>query len=241
MTHLNKKQNWITSFCLSSCLVCLIWLVTFRNSQGQMPNGVINQLVENSVTQSSLPTGTINTSSSRVYTYVGKTGFGHEHAVEGKIKAGSLNLGARSNAGKIIFDMTTWRADTPQARKYIGLGGTTSASTQKEVNANMLGSAVLNVQKYPTATFEINSAIPLKQKSSSGKDLYQLSGKFTLHGVARKMNIVAEVSETKAAYHLKGNFSILQSHYGITPFSKAFGAVGVTDQLKIFGEIEVAR
>lgn len=238
MTILDKKQKWLISICLSTCL---IWIISTRSSQGEVLTGVIQYLSRNSVSQSPLPTGSIDTSSSRVYTYVGKTGFGHEHAVEGKIKSGSLNLGVRSNAGEIVFDMTTWRADTAQARQYIGLSGTTSASTQKDVNANMLGSAVLNVQKYPTATFEVNSALPLQQKSSSGKPLYQLSGKFTLHGVARKMNIVAEVTEKKDSYHLRGNFSILQSHYGITPFSKAFGAVGVTDQLKIYGEIDVAR
>ena len=238
MTVLNQKQKWLISICLSTCL---IWIISARSSQGEVVTGVIHHLSRNSVSQTPLPTGSIDTSSSSVYTYVGKTGFGHEHAVEGKLKSGSLNLGVRSNAGKIVFDMTTWRADTAQARRYIGLSGSTSASTQKDVNANMLGSAVLDVQKYPTATFEINSALPLQQKSSSGKPLYQLSGKFTLHGVTRKMNIVAEVTEKKDSYHLRGNFSILQSHYGITPFSKAFGAVGITDQLKIYGEIDVAR
>lgn len=241
MKRLNKKQTWMTSLSLSSICVCLIWVAVPRSSQGQPVTGIPSQLAQISVSQSAQPSGKINTSTSRVYTYVGKTGFGHEHAVEGKIKAGSLKLGTRSNAGKIIFDMTTWKADTPQARKYIGLSGSTSASTQKDVNTNMLGSAVLNVHKYPTATFEVNSALPLNQKSSSGKTLYQLNGKFTLHGVSRKLNVVAEVTEKKDSYHLRGNFSILQTHYGITPFSKAFGAVGVTDQLKIFGEIDVAR
>ncbi len=238
MKRLNKKQKWITSLSLSSFCICLIWVASSRSSQGQSPVGIHAQLAQIAVSQSA---NTIKTTTSRIYTYVGKTGFGHEHAVEGKIKQGHLNLGSRSNAGKIVFDMTSWRADTPQARKYIGLSGSTSASTQKDVNANMLGTAVLDVRKYPTATFEINSALRLNQKSSAGKTLYQLNGKFTLHGVARKLNIVAEVTEAKDSYHLKGNFAILQSHYGITPFSKAFGAVGVTDQLKIFGEIDVAR
>ncbi|QDV50033.1 YceI family protein [Gimesia fumaroli] len=186
-------------------------------------------------------TGEVNTKTSRVFTFVGKTGFGHEHAVIGEIKTGTLNLGARSNAGKIVFDMTTWKADTPEARKYIGLKGTTSASTQKDVNANMLGSSVLDVRKYPTATFEITSAVPVKQNAPTGKSFYQLDGKFTLHGVTRNLRLIAEVTDKNQQNHVRTSFSIKQTHFGITPYSKAFGAVGITDELKIYGELDVAR
>tara|TARA_R110002111_G_scaffold144910_2_gene211262 strand:+ start:115755 stop:116420 length:666 start_codon:yes stop_codon:yes gene_type:complete len=185
--------------------------------------------------------GEIDTKTSRVYTFVGKTGFGHEHAVIGEIKAGTLNLGARSNAGKIVFDMTTWKADTAEARKYIGLNGMTSASTQKDVNANMLGSSVLDVRNYPTATFDIASAVPVKQNAPTGKSFYQLDGKFTLHGVTRNLRLVAEVTEKKHHNHLRTSFTIKQTHFGITPYSKAFGAVGITDELKIYGEIDLTK
>lgn len=186
-------------------------------------------------------TGQVNTKTSRVYTFVGKTGFGHEHAVIGEIKSGTLNLGARSNAGKIVFDMTTWKADTAAARKYIGLKGMTSASTQKDVNANMLGSSVLDVRKYPTATFEIASAVPVKQNAPTGKSFYQLDGKFTLHGVTRNLRLIAEVTDKNQQNHVRTSFSIKQTHFGITPYSKAFGAVGITDELKIYGELDVAK
>lgn len=186
-------------------------------------------------------TGAIDTRSSRVFTYVGKTGFGHEHAVIGEIKSGTLLLGAKSGAGKIVFDMTSWKADTAEARRYLGLKGTTSASTQQEVNANMLGSSVLDVSHYPTATFTITSALPVKPTSPSSKSYYQLDGKFTLHGVTRNLRLIAEATEKEHAQHLRTSFKIKQTQYGITPFSKAFGAVGVTDELKIYGEIDVSK
>jgi len=34
---------------------------------------------------------------------------------------------------------------------------------------------------------------------------------------------------------------MLQSQFGITPFSKAFGAVGVTDQLTIWGDLWISK
>ena len=204
--------------------------------------GIVSGFLRGTVSaQSPQRPGEINNKTSRVYTFVGKTGFGHEHAVIGEIKSGIIQLGATHNAGEIVFDMTTWKADTPQARKYIGLKGTTSASTQSEVNTNMLGSGVLNVRKYPTSIFKISSALPLKQQPSNGKTRYQLDGTFTLHGTSRNISVIAEVTDRNQQQHLRGSFTIKQTDFGITPFSKAFGAVGVTDELKIFGEIDLTR
>jgi hypothetical protein len=38
---------------------------------------------------------------------------------------------------------------------------------------------------------------------------------------------------------LRGNFTIMQTQYGIRPYSKAFGAVGVADRLTIYGDIHL--
>ncbi len=184
--------------------------------------------------------GQIDTQSSRAYVYVGKTGLGHQHAVIGQIKNGQIYLGASKDAGKIVFDMTTFKAGTNQARRYIGLKGSASVSTARAVTANMLGKDVLDARRFPTATFTIASALPLKQTSPNGKPQYQLDGKFTLHGVTRKLRLNAEVAEQNGKVHLRGGFSILQTSFGIRPFSKAFGTVGVANKLTIYGEIDVA-
>ena len=38
---------------------------------------------------------------------------------------------------------------------------------------------------------------------------------------------------------LQGDFEIKQSDYGIKPYSAFFGAVAVTDELKIYGDLWV--
>ncbi|MCA9059465.1 MAG: YceI family protein [Planctomycetaceae bacterium] len=190
--------------------------------------------------QTAITPGAIDLSHSRVYVFVGKTGFGHDHGVEGKIKSGSLKLGATANAGQIVFDMTSFDADTNAARRYVGLSGSTDANTRQQVNTNMKGNAVLNVQRYPTATFNVASATPLNRKSRRGLPLYELTGQFTLHGVTRPLKIQADVEDKDGLQHVRGSFAIQQTHFGITPFSKAFGAVGVTDQLTIHGDVMVA-
>jgi len=179
----------------------------------------------------------IDTRLSRVYILVGKTGLGHEHGVEGRLKSGSVRLEAASEAGEMVFDMASFNADTDAARRYVGLSGSIDASTRQQVNANMKAPAILNVRQYPTATFRIESCMRTDRRSRNGNAVYELNGRFTLRNVARPVKFDAEVFEDKGVKHLKGQFTILQTNYGITPFRKAFGAVGVADPLRIFGDI----
>lgn len=178
---------------------------------------------------------------SRVYAFVGKTGFGHEHGVMGQLLASKLQLDATQDAGQLVFDMKSFAADSDTARKYVGLADTTPAATQREVNANMLGNAVLDTAHNPTASFVVQSVTKLRQPSAGGLAQYQLQGDFTLHGVAHPIQVVAEAEEQNGWVHLRGGFSLLQSQFGIRPFRKAFGAVGVADEVKVYGDLWIAK
>jgi polyisoprenoid-binding protein YceI len=177
----------------------------------------------------------------RVYAFVGKTGFGHEHGVVGQLQQGRLDLAAAKDAGQLVFDMQSFTADTDVARQYVGLSGATPAATRQEVRANMLGSAVLDAAHYPTASLVVRTLTKLPQPSTKGLPQYQLGGDFTLHGVTRPIQVVAEAEQQKGWLHLRGGFTMLQSQFGITPFTKAFGAVGVADELKVYGDLWFAR
>lgn len=184
--------------------------------------------------------GDVYLEASHVYTLVGKTGLGHEHGVVGSIQSGVLHLGVKKEAGEIVFDMASFVADTDAARKYVGLEGTSSASTQKQVTDNMLGPSVLNVDKYPTATFRIDSAEAYEKPSKRGLQQYLLKGEFTLQEATRPLEFLVEVEMVKGWQHVRGGFRINQTDYGMTPFTKAFGAIGVADQLSIWGDAWVA-
>lgn len=182
----------------------------------------------------------VQTQASKVYVFVEKTGLGHQHGVEANLLTSSLVLGATENAGQLVFDMTSFNADTPAARKYVGLSGTTDEGTRSAVNQNMKGSAVLNVSQYPTATFDVASAKATGQSSRQRLPVYQLDGQFTLHGTKRPLSVMVEVEQDRGWLHVRGNFNIKQTSFGITPYSKAFGAIGVADELKIYGDLFVA-
>jgi polyisoprenoid-binding protein YceI len=187
--------------------------------------------------KSAFAPGDIDTNLSRIYVHVDKAGLGHEHGVEAKFKSGHLPLAANQNPGELVIDMASFSADTDEARRYVGLDGSTDQGTRKEVNKNMLGPDVLDVQKYPTAVFKVANIQQVKGKRPNAPPQIQLDGDFTLHGKTNKLSVVAESSRVSGYIRVYGNFSILQSDYGITPFSKAFGAIGVADRLSISGEL----
>ena len=184
--------------------------------------------------------GDVYLPSSRVYALVGKTGLGHEHGVIGALSTGRLVLGASQDAGELVFDMTSFRADTDAARRFVRLEGATSESTQRQVTENMLGSAVLDVGRHPTARYRIDSALKMDAGAPEGVRRYRLEGQLILHNVSRPLTIVAEVEPKNGWNRVRGSFRLKQSDFGIKPFTKAFGAVGVADEMTVWGELWVA-
>jgi polyisoprenoid-binding protein YceI len=193
-----------------------------------------------SSTVAAIQPGDVNVEVSRVYTFVDKTGLGHQHGIEGRLASGQLRLGASQDAGTLRFDMRSFQADTDAARRYVGLTGSTDASTCAKVTANMLSREVLDVERFPTATLTVDSALATGGKTTTGKPQYELRGRFELHGQTQNIRIPVEVERARGWLHVQGRFAIRQTAYGIEPYSAAFGAVGVADPLVIHGDLWIA-
>jgi len=190
----------------------------------------------NSAKKRTLKPGQIDLDKSRVYVHVAKKGFGHEHAVEGRIKSGSIDMNVEKGVGEIVFDMTSFSADSDEARKYIELEGTVDEETRDQVTETMRGPQVLDVEEHPTAKFAIKSS--KRQDDKTGDVLYLLKGDFTLHGKTRPLELHVERSlEESGEVRLYTEFTILQTDFGIKPYKAAFGAVGVADKLTIWGDL----
>ncbi|MBS0264450.1 MAG: YceI family protein [Planctomycetes bacterium] len=209
-----------------------------QTAQARKKNPARTAVTRTEATAPATSPGEVDVERSRVYVYVDKTGLGHEHGIEGLIRSGQMQIGAKSDAGSIEFDLTSFQADTDRARRYVGLTGSTSASTRQQVQKNLLGADVLDAKRYPTATFKIASA-QLK-KTPQGQTQVEMKGEFTLHGKTRPIAILANATQQKGDWNLKGDFAILQTEYGIKPYTTALGAVGVADQLRIYGDLWIA-
>jgi polyisoprenoid-binding protein YceI len=182
--------------------------------------------------------GGIDVARSSVYVFVDKTGAGHQHAVEGKLSKGELNLTRVQEAGSMTFDLRSLSADTSAARKALRLPGETDADTRRQVTANMLGSAVLDTARFPTAELKVRrvQALPADPKEPDQQH-YQLEGELTLHGVTRAVQFKVTAAPVDGMTRIRGTADFKQTQFGIKPFSKLLGAIGVADAVRVYGEI----
>ena len=183
--------------------------------------------------------GDLNLEFSRVYIFVDKTNnLGHSHGVEGKLKSGRLKADVQEPVS-LVFDMKSFVADTPTARKVFAIDAEIDAATVRKVNQNMLGKEILDVQGFPEAVFQKATMKKTGKQSTRGLPEYQLEGEFTLHGVTRRVTFPCDLEIKDGWHHIRGKFTIRQTDFGIKPYTKAFGAVGIKDELVIQGDLWV--
>jgi polyisoprenoid-binding protein YceI len=89
---------------------------------------------------------------------------------------------------------------------------------------------VLEVSKYPDFVFQSQTVNAEKQK----QDLYRVSimGDLTLHGVTRTHSFVSQAALGADSFRAYGEFTILQTDYGIKIASVGGGTLKLQDELK---------
>jgi hypothetical protein len=230
--YAGNAQEWLVAV--------LVGIVGLGFAAGTLPAQTAQQAAA-APPQKAWKPGEIHTGNTRIYVHVFKTGMGHEHAVIGLVREGFLHLGAEQNAGYVVADLTSLVADPEVARRALGLPGATDGETQKKVNSNMKGPEVLDVARFPVATAKIHSARLMPQASPRGMPQYLLEGEFNLHGVTRKMSVAAEADESNGWIRLRGHTSLLQSNFGIPPYTALMGAIGVADQVELYAEAYLVK
>ena len=184
--------------------------------------------------------GTVNVEHSRVYPFIKGKGMGHSHGVEARLRQGQLMLGAAQNAGILVFDMQSFDVDTPRSRQVVGLKGKASGWSRKQVNKEMHGAKILDSNRFPAATFKITSAMRTGVDQANQLPVYTLTGNFTLRDKTRPISFPVTVTMENDWIRVRGRFAFNQSDYGIKPFSKGFGAMGVADTITVTGDLWVA-
>jgi polyisoprenoid-binding protein YceI len=178
----------------------------------------------------------IDKEKSRVYARVDAVRVGHDHGIEGRLVEGALLPGG---AGKLVFDMASFTCDTPAARKHVGLTGSVSPADRRKTTSNMLSEYVLDAGAYSHATYSAEKMQPLDGQAAGEPGRYELTGKFTLHGVTRPLSFSATLARIEGSddVRIHGTFAILQTDYGITPYSALGGIAKVANQIQIWGEL----
>jgi polyisoprenoid-binding protein YceI len=93
-----------------------------------------------------------------------------------------------------------------------------------------LNQDVLDTARYPEISFETTKVSA--SKVGEGQFSVTVVGTLTLHGVSNTQVLSAQIALTGDMLRAHGEFSVLQSAYGMQPVSVAGGALKVKDELK---------
>jgi polyisoprenoid-binding protein YceI len=141
------------------------------------------------------------------------------HEIDAPIQSGSVD-GAKSV--RITVDAAKMQVLDPKL----------SSDKRSQVQANMLGPQVLDVQRYPTIEFQ-STAI-----ADKGNGVLTVTGNLTLHGQTRSITFDAK---DEGGAHFTGSATVRQTAFGITPIKIAGGAVSVKDDVRIEFDIYMNR
>ena len=108
---------------------------------------------------------------------------------------------------------------------------------RQELESTM-NQTVLQSSTYPAIVFE-STGVSVDQLGE-GRYKVNVNGNLSLRGVTRSLPVAAHVTVQRDMLRANGEFSILQSDYGIPPVSVAGGALKLKDELKFAFDI-VAR
>jgi polyisoprenoid-binding protein YceI len=145
--------------------------------------------------------------------------FGHDHEITAEIAAGSVDTAAKR---------VEWRANAASLRVR---DPKVSDKDRDEVQKNMVGPDVLDVEHFAEIVFRSTSAEPMVP------DGWNVSGDLTLHGQTQPVTLQVKAKDG----HYLGTAQLKQTAFGIKPIKIAGGAVRVKDEVRIDFDIQLER
>jgi polyisoprenoid-binding protein YceI len=159
---------------------------------------------------------------------------GHNHVVTASHLTGSVWRGSdpAGSGFEIHVPVASLVVDDPAARAAAGSGfeADVPQSARYGTYQNMLRPEVLDGAEFPEVVVRAASLDGTWNDPVANADL-------TIRGATRRIEVPVSVRESEGTLKTSGSFRILQSDFGITPFSVAGGAIQVADELELAFEI----
>jgi polyisoprenoid-binding protein YceI len=149
----------------------------------------------------------------------------------------SPTIAIRDFSGEVTFDPAAPAQASLQIQikaESLEVTDDISNKDRREIETTM-NQKVLESSKHPAITFESTGASA--EQLGEGRYRIALNGTLSLHGVTRRLPVTAHVTVDGGTLRAYGEFSILQSDYGIEPVSVAGGALKLKDELKFAFDI----
>ena len=201
-------------------LSCIVWTLILSTSSAQAPSRAVFS---------------VNAARSRIELTVFRAGLlkmiGHDHAIL-----------ARSFSGEVRFNPANVEDSSVQliieSGSLIVLDAHgVSENHRKEIQANMEGVQVLNIQEFPQIMFR---STEVRRAATCGGDL-TLRGELRLHGVQKEIVFPVQVMQEKNLLRVTGRAEINQTDFGIKPIKAAAGGLRVKDRMDVKFEILAER
>jgi len=155
---------------------------------------------------------------------------GHNHVMTVRQLAGRvwLHPDARKSGFSLSFPVAALVVDDPEARRAAGdeFPPEIPAADREGTRRNMLRPEVLDGGRYPE--IRLQAAQPGGVSPAT-----HLMVRITLKGMSRDIPVTAAVAVSGTRLTATGEFDLLQSDFGIQPFSAGLGALQVQDRLRV--------
>ena len=176
----------------------------------------------------------IDASHSRLQALVFRGGplarLGHNHVVSAREVEGRVWLHSRFERSGFELTVPVERlvVDDPQERGAQGPEFQTALSPQdvEGTRRNMLGAQVLDANQFPV--IRIDAAEVAGTQAAP-----RVVARITLKGVTRAVPVPLVLTLDAQGLRARGSFELMQSDFGIKPFSVALGALALQDRVHI--------
>jgi hypothetical protein len=163
---------------------------------------------------------------------------GHNHVIRSGAESGQAWVAeAPEQSG---FDVRVTVADmvvdSPAARQEAGpdFAAVVPDEARDGTRRNLLRPEVLDAERYPVIAVQAASLGGTWDQPVAQADVW-------LKGQTRRIEVPLELQREAASLSARGSFRILQSDFGIVPFSVAGGAIQVADEVTIDFEIRAVK
>jgi polyisoprenoid-binding protein YceI len=184
----------------------------------------------------------VDGAASRVHVLVYRGGtmarLGHNHVVSSRSLSGVLFLHDDIARSRIVLNLPvpSLIVDDPQSRLLEGpdFAAEVPEDAREGTRRNLQRPEVLDGESYPVIALESVAVTGSRAQPT-------LLVRVTIKGISRDVTVAAKVREQGDRLVAEGEFDILQSDFGIAPFSVALGALQVQDRLRVTFSIACRR
>jgi polyisoprenoid-binding protein YceI len=231
-------------FRLILALVCASTVAGCGPRRAEAPPSAVAAATE--AGESSIPTGAtvykIDADRSLVTLRVYRAGrlakLGHNHVITSANETGRAwtNDTPATSGFEVRMAVADLVVDDPAARAAAGADfpGEISEAARDGTRANMLRAEVLDGERYPEIVVRAGALNGTWEQPT-------VAASVTLKGQTRSIDVPLAIVRTDDAIVAHGAFTVLQSDFGITPFSIGGGAIAVADAVDISFEIRAVR